>query len=80
MVKFWMGGGQRIAGEHSDEGDDAVWCYRKKELPHGAIIIPLTIHYLYKRNQTGKIISYKARFAARGDKVIKYTLEPRRGK
>lgn len=55
-----------------DEQKVAVWCYHKKDLPPGAVVIPLTIHYRYKRDQSGIIAAYKARCAARGDKMIKY--------
>lgn len=50
----------------------AVWCYHKKDLPLGSIVIPLTMHYRYKRNQIGKITAYKERCAALGDKMVKF--------
>lgn len=50
----------------------ATWCYHNKELPKGSIVIPLTVHYRYKRNQVGDITAYKARCAAIGDKMVKY--------
>lgn len=43
-----------------DEQKVATWCYHKKDLPPGAIVIPLTMHYRYKRNQLGDIAAYKA--------------------
>lgn len=49
-----------------------TWCYYKKDLPVEAIVIPLKMHYQYKRNQLGEIMAHKARCATRGDKMVKH--------
>lgn len=55
-----------------DEQQVAVYCYNKKGLHKYAVLIPLKIHYRYKRDKNVIINAYKARCAVRGDKMVKY--------
>lgn len=53
--------GEHWATAHDKELDQldsqkvAIWCYTKADLQVGAIVIPLTMHYIYKRNNEGII-------------------------